>query len=163
MIATATKGSWVQERFPELVALMVAGGFAMTLAELLLMGHTEKSQNIAVLMSGLGMGATIVGLVVAPRLRSVFAGVLVVVAASGLFGTYEHLEEAMEHREKAAKASSASALIVENADFDRSEASERHAGAGKHDEEEHGPPPLAPLSVSGLALLGSLGLIASRR
>ena len=164
MIATATKESWLQDRFPEVVGVMVAGGFALTLGELLLMGHTEKSQNLAVLMTAAGMLATVVGLVAAPRFRKLFAGLLIVVAAGGLFGVYEHLEEGMEHKEKAAKASQERAQAVQLADVDRSDRGHGEHEKGGHDgDEEHGPPPLAPLSVSGLALMGSLGLIASRR
>ena len=155
MIATATKGSVLQERFPEVVGLMVVGGFALTLGELLLMGHTEKIQTLAVVMTAVGMLAALAGLVVAPGLRKVLAGVLIVVAASGLFGTYEHLEEAAEHREKAARQELE--LAQQGGVVAAHEGKE-----GKH-EEKQGVPPLAPLSLSGLALLGSLGLVASKR
>jgi hypothetical protein len=153
MIATATKGSWLQERFPELVAVMVAGGFALTLGELLLMNHTEKIQKLALLMTSAGMLAVALGLI-APKFRKLLVGVLIVVAASGLFGVYEHLEEAAEHREKAAREASAPGVLQAGG-----------GDAGEHEKkgEKHGPPPLAPLSVSGLALMGSLGLLALKR
>ncbi len=154
MIATATKGSVLQERFPEMVGVMVVGGFALTLGELLLMGHTEKIQTLAVVMTAVGMLATLVGLV-APRFRKLLAGLLIVVAAGGLFGTYEHFEEAAEHREKAARQE------LERAS--QGLAVEAHAGEKRERKEKQGIPPLAPLSLSGLALLGSLGLVASKR
>ena len=125
----------LKERFPELVVGMVVGGFALTLVELLLMNHTEKTQTIGVVVTVLGMGAVALGLV-APKLRKPLLGLLIVVAGSGLFGIYEHLEEAAEHREKAAR---------------------------EQREPKPGPPPLAPLSVSGLALMGGLGLLAAKR
>jgi len=149
MIATLSKTSWLQERFPELVGLMVAGGFALTLGELFLMGHTEKTQLIGVGMSGVGLLLALAGAVAAPRFRKVLVGLWIVVAASGLFGVYEHLEEAQEHREKAALEAQAMAA----------------AGGDAHDHEQgesHGPPPMAPLSVTGLAMLGGLGLLARK-
>lgn len=148
MIATSAKTSWLQERFPELVGLMVAGGFALTLGELFLMGHTEKSQLIGVGMSGAGLLAALLGAVVAPRFRKALLGLWIVVAAGGLFGVYEHLEEAQEHREKAA--------IEAQAKMAAGEAAEESK------DEEHGPPPMAPLSVSGLAMLGGLALLARK-
>ncbi len=163
MNATETKGSLLQERFPEMVAVMVAGGFALTLGELLLMNHTEKSQNIGVVLTGIGMVAVALGVMVGPRLRKVLAGLLIVVAAGGLFGVYEHLEEAQEHREKAERARQESGLVVQKADYDAHEGEEASEHREGKKEEKHGPPPLAPLSVSGLALMGSLGLIASKR
>ncbi len=154
--------TWIRERFPQLVGLMVVGGFALILAELLLMDHTEKTQKIGVLMTVVGMLGAGLGLVVGPRFRKALLGVLVLVAASGLFGTYEHLEEAQEHREKAAKRQQ-STLVVRKADFDRSASLESEAGEhDKEEKEESGPPPLAPLGVSGLAVLGGLALMARK-
>ena len=151
MIATAVKTSWLQERFPEVVGLMVAGGFALTLGELFLMGHTEKSQMIGMGMSGAGLLTALLGAVLAPRFRKALLGLWIVVAASGLFGVYEHFEEAQEHREKArleARARPAAGEATEH---------EKHSKG-----EKHGPPPMAPLSVTGMAMLGGLGLLARR-
>ncbi|MNK89777.1 hypothetical protein D3C87_1097970 [compost metagenome] len=149
MIATSAKPSWLQERFPELVGLMVAGGFALTLGELFLMGHTEKTQLIGIGMSGVGLLLAVAGAVTAPRFRKVLVGLWIGVAASGLFGAYEHVEEAQEHREKAVL--EAQAIAAAGGDVDDHEKGE-----------SHGPPPMAPLSVTGLAMLGGLGLLARK-
>lgn len=148
MVAAPVKPSWLQVRFPEVVGVLVVGGFVMTLGELVLMGHTQKSQLIGVAMSGVGLLAAVLGTVVGHRLRKALIAVLIVVAGSGLFGVYEHYEEAQEHREKALKEQ---ALLAERGEAPDPEKSKKH-----------GPPPLAPLSVSGLALLGGLGLLARR-
>lgn len=153
----ATRAMWLQERFPEVVGVLVIGGLALTLAELLLMGHTEKKQMLGVVMTVVAMGLTGLGLLVGPTLRKGLAIALLVVAAGGVYGVVEHLEEVAEHREKAQARETR--VVVQLADFDKADREKK----GDHEEEEHGPPPLAPLSVSGLALMGSLGLLASRR
>lgn len=152
-----SRATWLQERFPEVVGVLVIGGLALTLAELLLMGHTEKKQMLGVVMTAVAMGLTGVGLLVGPAIRKVLAIALLVVAAGGIYGVVEHLEEAAEHREKAQ--AKESRVVVQLVDFDEGDRERK----GEHEEEEHGPPPLAPLSVTGLALMGSLGLMASRR
>ena len=159
MEATASTGSLLRERFPELVGGMVVGGFALTLGELLLMNHTEKIQAIGVGLTAVGMAAVALGLM-AVKLRKLMVGVLLIVAAGGLFGTYEHVEHANEEREKAGLQESA--LVIQNADYDATEADEGKSEDHEKDK-KHGPPPLAPLSVSGLALMGGLGLLASKR
>lgn len=147
MIAAPVKVSWLQERFPQVVGVMVAGGFALTVGELLLMNHTEKAQLIGVAMSGVGMVAALLGVVTPHRFRKLLVALLIVVAGSGLFGVYEHFEEAQEHREKAQKEYAAALARGEEPD----------SKAKKQD-----PPPVAPLSVTGLAMLGGLGLLARR-
>ena len=147
MIAAPVKVSWIQERFPQVVGVMVAGGFALTVGELLLMNHTEKAQLIGVAMSGVGMVAALLGVVTPHRFRKLLLALLIVVAGSGLFGVFEHFEEAQEHREKAQKAVAAALARGEEPD----------PKAKKQD-----PPPVAPLSVTGLAMLGGLGLLARR-
>ena len=146
MIASPVKLSWLQERFPEVVGILVVGGFALTLGELVLMGHTEKAQLIGLAMSGVGLLAALLGAVGGRGFRKAMVGLLVIVAGSGLFGVYEHLEEAQKHREKAAQEQA-----LRGGEAEESEKSEKH-----------GPPPVAPLSVTGLAMLGSLGLLARR-
>lgn len=145
------KVSWLQDRFPELVVGMVVGAFALTLGELLLMGHSEGKQIIGMVMSAVAMGALVLGLLVGPRIRKVLLGVLCVVALSGVFGTIEHVEEAQEHRENAERERQELALSSPSED-----------GEAHEEGKTHGPPPLAPLSVSGLALMGGLGLIARK-
>lgn len=145
------KVSWLQDRFPELVVGLVVGAFALTLGELLLMGHFEGKQIIGLAMSAIAMGALVLGLLLGPRFRKVLVGVLCLVALGGLFGTLEHAEEAQEHREKAERARQERALLNPSQD-----------GEAHEEGKTHVPPPLAPLSVSGLALMGGLGLIARK-
>lgn len=128
----------VQTRFPSLVLLGVAAGFVMLLAELLLTGHTEGTQRIAVLMSVLGIGLGLMALWVSGWLRGLVIAGFALLALAGVYGALEH-QEGGEGREA------------------QTQRFIRERGEG-----EATPPPLAPLSLSGLALLGGLATLAKR-
>lgn len=129
----------VQTRFPTLVLLGVAAGFGMLLAELLLTGHTEGTQRISVLTSVLGIGLGLMALWVSGWLRGLVIAGFALLALVGVYGALEH-REGGEGRE----AQTQVRFI-----------SEREEGKAT-------PPPLAPLSLSGLALLGGLATLAKR-
>lgn len=146
--------TFVQARFPQLVLGLVAGGFVLTLVELLWMHHTEELQLIAVGATALGALFCLAGLWVRGRAATVLAGTLGLVALTGLVGTYMHYEEANEH----ASAPGRAVAWLQSQTFAWADSEKGEAGE-KHDEEE-GLPPLAPLSVSGLAMLGALAVLA---
>ncbi len=129
----------VQARFPTLVLVGVAAGFGMLLAELLLTGHTEGVQRIAVLTSVLGIGLGLMALWVSGSLRGLVIAAFALLALAGVYG-------ALEHREGA----------------DEREAQTQVRFVREREEGEATPPPLAPLSLSGLALLGALATLAKR-
>ncbi len=131
--------AWVRHRFPELVALFVAVGFFLTGVELLLMDHTEGIQILAPLTAF--AGALLVGLGLLLR-RWGFALALFLLAPLGLFGFWQHLEEGLE-----AGVPGTYRWVDEE-------------GEAWEEDGKNAPPPLAPLSLSGLALLGALGLYA---
>lgn len=134
---------FLRKRFPDLVGLMVLLGFFLLLAELLLTGHTEEAQALAPLFSLVGAGLLLAGLFL-PKARQVLALALVLVSASGVVGLWQHLEDGLEAGE------SPSIRLV---DRDGEE-----VWGWEREEGENPPPPLAPLSLSGLALLGALAL-----
>lgn len=144
--------TWIQAHFPQLVLALVAGGFALTLVELLWMNHTEDNQLVAVGATLAGALVSLVAVWARGPLRTVLAGVLGVVALTGLVGTAMHLEELGEHAAFPGRA----VAWVQSQTLAWADADEEEAEGGAEGHEEEGVPPLAPLSVSGLAMLGAL-------
>ncbi|BBL83373.1 hypothetical protein TthAA37_21860 (plasmid) [Thermus thermophilus] len=132
---------WLRKRLPDLVALFALAGLSLTGVELLLMGHTEGVQLLAPLAAFLGAFLAGMGLALR-RWALAFALALVLLAPVGLFGLFQHLEEALE-----AGAPAVYRWVDEEGE-----------GWEEGREGEETPPPLAPLSLSGLALLAALGL-----
>lgn len=139
---------WLRKRLPDLVVLFGLGGLSLTGVELLLMDHTEGVQLLAPLAAFLG--ALLAGLGMAfKRWALALALALALLAPVGLFGFLQHLEGALE-----AGAPAAYRWVDEEGEGWEEEAREGGEGEGT-------PPPLAPLSLSGLALLAALGLYTS--
>lgn len=138
----------LRRHFPDLVALLSILGFLTLLAELLLTGHTEGIQALAPLGAGIGAGAVFLGLWV-PKARGWAIGILLGMGALGPVGLAQHLEKALEAYKPAA---------VQWVDKD-GEWFPAYPRLGEGDgKEEAPPPPLAPLALSGLGLLGALAL-----
>lgn len=128
--------SLLQRSFPQVVLLMAAGAFALTLAELLLMGHNEKGQIVGLVTTALGMLLSLAGVAASGVWRKVVVGLLALVALEGLAGTAFHRFGDPAERHEAASAVSQ---------------------PPKETHDEHAPP-LAPLSVTGLALLAAAAI-----
>lgn len=166
MTRMETLQGWIQEHFPALVQAMVAGGFALTAAELLLMQHTDEAQFIGVAATGLGAVLAVGGIWARGRAKGFLAAAFAVLALSGVFGMVEHLEEHEEEREGFKWQQRATTWLSQQGTALADE--EDHEGRGderrgeRGDEGEHGPPPLAPLSVSGLAILGAVAVLAKK-
>lgn len=175
--------TFVRDHFPALVLLTVAAGFAVTLAELLLMEHTDGKQLVAVVAGVAGIVLPLVGLVARGGLAMVVVGLLGVVGLTGVVGVYFHLgggeAEASRPIMTAVQQVLRGPVAHADEDDDDDEAIELASGsvvpasveedvaAGPrdegHEEEEEGEgPPLAPLGVTGLAMLGMLGVLARR-
>lgn len=158
--------TFVSQRFRSILMLFSAGGFLMLLVELLLTHHTDGIQLVAVAATILGLGLSLLALGTKGRARLAVAMLFLLLSASGLIGAYEHYEES-EGGEKSAFVQTAKAADEE------SEATNEQQGEGAKNQEngipaengaeggEEVPPPLAPLSLSGLALLGTLTLLAN--
>ncbi|MCA9995891.1 MAG: hypothetical protein KDE56_09110, partial [Anaerolineales bacterium] len=87
----------VQKNLFSLLLLVTAGGFAMLLVELILMGHTSGSQLVAVAASAVGMGLALAGIIAKGSFRYLLVILFLILSASGLYGTLEHTE-GREHR-----------------------------------------------------------------
>ncbi|MDW8018137.1 MAG: hypothetical protein RMI36_09965 [Thermus sp.] len=151
----------LQKRFPDLVVLFVVLGCFATLAELLLMGHTEGIQLLAPVAAGLGAMAAGLGLLL-PLSEPLAVGVLLLVSLAGLVGTAEHWAESLSASRPAMVQ-----LVDEEGEaypaLPQGEGATQEGGEGSGQEGgEATPPPLAPLSLSGLGFLGALALLARR-
>jgi hypothetical protein len=125
---------WIQRHWAALLLWLLAGGFVMVLAELLLAAHTDGVQLVGVVASGVGLLLTLAALAVGRRARYTVAVLLLVLSVTGLLGTLQHFQARAEN------------------DDARSE---------QRDESKGVPPPLAPLSLSGLGLMAVIATLGS--
>jgi hypothetical protein len=147
-----------------ILLLLLLGGFATLLAELLLTNHFGGTQSVAVIASVAGALALLAGFFVKGRVRHVVALLLLVLSISGLLGMREHFEEASEAGLTPAPVTmdaggyqtiAGTADSIARAPQQEEENETRERG-------ESAPPPLAPLSLSGLALMGAVVLLAKQ-
>lgn len=162
---------FTRRHFVTILLLFVAGGFFTTLAELILTGHTMGPQLIGVVASALGIVLAALGIFAAGKLRITTVILFLVLAFSGVMGMAQHLlnrgpEGAMAEVQVADEtwqpvanqtdvASGAAAAPLQDGDG----TGERAFPGGPPNAE---PPPLAPLALSGLALMGAVVLLAKR-
>ena len=162
---------FVQRRYWTLMMLFLIGGFAMLLAELVITNHTEGIQLVAVAASLGGLVLAVVGLIASPKLWPVVAALFLLLSLTGIIGVVEHIESGGEEGERASRpalttsASSAAAAVSlrlqGGGDYDDGPARESGAG-GFQPGGENVPPPLAPLSLAGLSLMGTVVLLGRR-
>ncbi len=164
-VRTATQTSFLTQiqarlrtNLASLLLVFVSAGFLFLLAELLLAGHTEGIQLVAVAASVLGALSGFVGLFARGRLRYVLVVLFLLLSLTGIIGVIEHNEGRFEGKEAAAapvlvQADSGYTLTAYHADRGEDEGEE-----GEREGEEA--PPLAPLSLSGLSALGAVALLA---
>ncbi|MBW7883809.1 MAG: hypothetical protein H3C34_14460 [Caldilineaceae bacterium] len=165
--------AFTRKNLTTILLLFLAGGFAVTLVELFLLNHMDGVQNVAVIASILGLLAVVAGLFVKGGLRTGVIVVLLLLSLSGLIGTFQHLEatgggEASAPALVASRADTGFTAIASRAgvDVQRPAAQEEEeAGeggeAGEAGESEGGPPLLAPLSITGLALMAVVVLLGA--
>lgn len=159
---------FLAQRQDTILLLLLAGGFAVVLGELVLYQHWEGTQLIGFGATVVGMLAVLAGIFVKGTLRTVIGLLLVVLSISGLIGAREHLEAA-----KGEAMSPRPALVQQSTLAGAQEIAYRPGGLAQEEEEEgeegeggesgeEVPPPLAPLSLSGLALMGAVILLAKK-
>ena len=161
--------SFVRANFHQILMLLLAGGGLMVLGELLWTGHTDGMQLVGVIASAVMVVLAIVGLFAHGTLRLTLAVLFVLLSITGLVGVLEHNEAEGEGE------ANVPALVIGRADAGmmpisyRSEALQQEDEAGEANEAsgaegggESAPPPLAPLSLSGLALMSAVVLLGRR-
>jgi hypothetical protein len=87
---------FLAQRQDTILLLLLAGGFAVVLGELVLYQHWEGTQLIGFSATVVGMLAVLAGIFVKGTLRTVIGLLLVVLSISGLIGAREHLAEGGE-------------------------------------------------------------------
>ena len=159
----------IEKHFYTILMLMLAGGFAILLTELLVTAHTDGIQLVAVVASVAGLVLVLAALFVRGRAAVTVAVLLFLLSATGLFGTYEHLESAGEEGERATIQSVESGgyqpVAFHQDDDDKAPtASESSVRSERRPEGGAGtPPPLAPLSLAGLSLMGAVIIVGAPR
>ncbi len=143
--------AFVRAHLPELVVVGAAGGFAGTFVELLLTDHSEGSQVIAVIAAGIGAALCLAGLLARSRIvLNVVATGLLLLSISGPVGVFLHAGGEVDASEAPLSAENVPALDDEDDDDE----------GGDDDDDDDELPPLAPLALSGLGLLGAVGILA---
>jgi len=139
--------SLIRSHLPELVLVGAGGGFAITFVELLVSDHGEGTQAIGLIAAGIGAALCLIGLLVRSRiiLRTLAIGLLLL-SISGPVGVFLHAGGEVEASEAPSAIEDGPALNGDEDDDD--------------DDDDEGVPPLAPLGLSGLALLGAAGVLA---
>lgn len=173
--------------FPILL-LLLAGGYLVILGELTIYQHWDGLQLVGFSATVLGLLAVLLGLFAKGGLRIGLAVLLAILSISGLIGTYEHYESRSEGGEAArpvlAQADAGTNLLIAyrpaadaqavpaQDDDDEGKAAAGETGEGGEGGErgerggaeggEEAPPPLAPLSLAGLSLMGAAILLAKQ-
>lgn len=146
-MTTAPIALTVRTRFPEIVLVGCALGFAFLLAELIGYEHYRKgTQIIGFVSTILGLVLALLGFVQAKAVRRTVLVLLGLLTLTGLVGLYEHHENRSEDAARYAQ-QVAAGTAPKGRD-------------GQIRPFESNTPILAPLSLSGLAALSFLALLA---
>ena len=148
--------AWTRNHFITLILAFTAGGFLFILAELLLERHWGGVQTIAPVSAVIGLVLVLLALT---WRRAVPTAVLfLLLGVTGLFGTFEHFESRTEEHD--GPPGQASQVMLQAVSAPPASA---EGEAGPPDGSRRGGPPwLAPLSLSGLALLGGTATLAGK-
>ena len=148
--------AWTRNHFITLILAFTAGGFLFILAELLLERHWGGVQTIALVSAVIGLVLVLLALT---WRRAVPTAVLfLLLGVTGLFGTFEHFESRTEEHD--GPPGQASQVVLQAVSAPPASA---EGEAGPPDGSRRGGPPwLAPLSLSGLALLGGAATLAGK-
>lgn len=136
-----------------------AGAFAVLLAELIILEHADGIQLIAPSIAAAGMVLCLAVVLLRGRLALPIAVLFVVLSFGGVFGFFRHLDEredglsllAVPVAEARDQAHPGGPLAI-NRDNDDD----------RDDDDDDDPPPLAPLGLTGTAMLSALAAIAIR-
>jgi len=145
----------VQEKYYKIMMLLLAGGFAMLLAELLMLDHTDGIQLVAVFATVTGLILTLTAMFVQGRAATIVVVALLALSATGLFGAYEHLTNQEGERASIQLQPQLSNQLVAYYQDNTDEATESDAAGA--------PPPLAPLSLAGLSLVAAATMVGAPR
>lgn len=145
--------AFMQERFWVIILLFVIGGFLAIAVELIFIGHLHDSQLVAVYAAFFGASVAIHGLMASERVRFYLAGALLLLSIMGMIGIFEHFG-ARKTKEGMALVQQMTIAMTEDATTIGGVDSANNSFLAPITS----PPILAPLSLSGLSLLGMFTL-----
>lgn len=152
---------FLARQWQAVLLLLVAGGFVVIALELFITDHYDGIQVMGIIAPIVGIVAVLWGIFARGTLRTVLALLLLVVAFVGVMGVLQHFQNRGE-------AAIPVQMVRSAAGFQQ--VSWQAAPAGQEEDEadaggeagEGAPPPLAPLGISGLALMGAVILFTPR-
>jgi hypothetical protein len=162
--------SFIHDKLYLIIMLLIAGGFVTLLAELLWTDHTRGIQMVAVYAGIAGIVLGLAAIFLKGGARLAVAGLFLALSITGLIGVWEH-NEARSGEEEAFQRPAATGFLPvsnqlqESNENNESSESGESGEAGERGEFPGGPggprpedqaPPLAPLGLSGLALIGAV-------
>lgn len=151
----------VQGRFPEVMLGFSVLGFAFLLAELIGYEHYSKgSQIIGFVSTIIGLLLSLLGFVQARSVRRPVMALLALLTLVGLFGLKEHNDT---RTEDAAKFAQQQAQAKASGTTTAAQSQGQDGPPGGDGKFRSNIPVLAPLSLSGLAALSFLAMLARRR
>ena len=159
-----------QRQWQAVLLLLVAGGFAVIALELYITAHYDGIQVVGLIAGVVGIVAALWGIFARGTVRMILALVLLVVAFAGVMGVYQHYESRSEaavppHLVQGDAGYQPVGWLAAPATQEQGEAGEAaggETGEGGEGGGESAPPPLAPLGISGLALMGAVILFTPR-
>lgn len=148
---------WTIRRYlVELVLLANTAAFGMLLAELLILEHTDGIQLVAPVSAATGLVLSLVALAVRGPARMAVAAAFVILAGSGLIGVTQHFSE----RDGGISFGLVSRAAAQSDRGDDDRSGQRDDDDDDNEDEDDDPPPLAPLALSGSAILCALASLA---
>ena len=145
--------AFVHDKFYTLIMLLIAGGFATIVAELVWTNHTDGIQRVGVIASIVGVLLGLAALFVRGNARLVVAGLFLVLSISGLMGVFQHTE-ARSGEEEAYRLAAPGGYQPASYRLQEEDEEGEEGEGGEAGESGEAVPPLAPLGLSGLALMG---------
>ena len=151
---------YVHDKFYIIIMVLIAGGFVTLVAELLWTNHTDGIQLVAVFASIAGVLLGVAALFVKGTGRLVVAALFLALSITGLVGAMEHNEARGEEGEAYQRSAPVDSHFISYRLDEGEEADEEGEGREGGEESGEAVPPLAPLGLSGLALMGATVLVA---
>ncbi len=148
-----------QRQWQTVLLLLITGGFAVIALELFITDHYDGIQLIGIIAPVIGIVAALWGIFARGTLRMILALLLVVEAVAGMMGVLQHFQNRGE--------AAVPAYLVQGDAGYRPVAwlaapASQEEGEAAESGSESAPPPLAPLGISGLALMGAVILFTPR-
>lgn len=145
----------VADFLPQIILAANAGAFAVLLAELIILEHWDGIQRVAPVTAAAGIVLCCAAIVIPARMRIVPGVLLLALSAAGLVGFTQHMDE---------RDGGFGSLFSSDDDDDdnsgRGNSRDRDRDDADDDDDAE-PPPLAPLGLSGTALLSAIAALSA--